>query len=135
MDDLINKLKGLNSRELDYVMARSSHNTIKDACDEIELSTGTFYHWDNKDELEDLAKALRLDRHVEVELKLRDALPDAVQVVIEGLKERRYDTKFKAAVEILDRTMGKATQKIDQNVNASGEIIVTLRKNDAQSDD
>jgi hypothetical protein len=51
------------------------------------------------------------------------------------LKERRYDTKFKAAVEILDRTMGKATQKIDQNVNASGEIIVTLRKNDAQSDD
>jgi hypothetical protein len=99
------------------------------------LSQSTVYRWDNRDQLDELAAALRLDRHIEVELKLRDALPDAVQVVIEGLKERRYDTKFKAAVEILDRTMGKATQKIDQNVNASGEIIVTLRKNDAQSDD
>jgi hypothetical protein len=57
-------------------------------------------------------------------MRLRDALPDAVQVVIDGLKERRYDTKFKAAVEILDRTMGKATQKIDQKTEQSGTIKV-----------
>jgi hypothetical protein len=135
MDDLIKKLQELKPEELDYVMARSSTNSIASACKEANLSQSTVYRWDNRDQLDELAAALRLDRHIEVELKLRDALPDAVQVVIEGLKERRYDTKFKAAVEILDRTMGKATQKIDQNVNASGEIIVTLRKNDAQSDD
>jgi ACT domain-containing protein len=126
MDDLIKKLQELKPEELDYVMARSSTNSIASACKEANLSQSTVYRWDNRDQLDELAAALRLDRHIEVELKLRDALPDAVQVVIEGLKERRYDTKFKAAVEILDRTMGKATQKIDQRTEHSGKVEVVI---------
>ena len=51
-------------------------------------------------------------------------LPDAVEVVIAGLKERKYDTKFKAAVEILDRTLGKPTQRVDQKTEHSGKVIV-----------
>ena len=124
MDDLILKLQELEPKELDYVMARSSSNSIAAACREAELSTSTFHNWDNKDDLEELALKLRLDRHAEVELKLRQALPDAVEVIIEGLKERKYDTKFKAAVEILDRTMGRPTQKIDQNTKHTGEVVV-----------
>lgn len=124
MDDLIAKLQGLKPEELDYVMARSSNNSIAAACKEANLSQSTIYRWENRDELDELAYALRLDRHVEVELKLRDALPDAVQTIIDGLKERRYDTKFKAAVEILDRTMGRPTQKIDQKTEQSGTIKV-----------
>jgi hypothetical protein len=130
MDDLIKKLQELKPEELDYVMARSSTNSIASACKEANLSQSTVYRWDNRDQLDELATALRLDRHIEVELKLRDALPDAVQVVIEGLKERRYDTKFKAAVEILDRTMGKATQKIDQRTEHSGKVEVIVEWDD-----
>ena len=124
MDDLIAKLQGLKPEELDYVMARSSHNSVAAACRAANLSQSTLYRWDNRDELDDLAAALRLDRHVEVELKLREALPEAVEVIITGLKERKYDTKFKAAVEILDRTLGKPTQKIDQKTEHSGSLIV-----------
>ena len=124
MEDLIKQLQELDPNELDYVMARSSCNSVKEACKQIGLSPSTLYGWDNREELEDLATALRLDRHVEVELKLREALPDAVEVVIEGLKERRYNNKFKAAVEILDRTLGRPTQKIDQKTEVSGQVVV-----------
>jgi len=130
MDDLILKLQQLEPKELDYVMARSSSNSIASACREIELSTSTFHSWENKEELEQLAAALRLDRHVEVELKLRKALPDAVQVVIDGIKERRFSDKFKAAVEVLDRTLGKPTQKVDAKTEVTGAGGSPLIDND-----
>jgi hypothetical protein len=126
MDDLIKKLQELKPEELDYVMARSSNNSIAAACKEADLSQSTVYRWENRDQLDELATALRLDRHIEVELKLRDALPDAVQTIIDGLNERRYDTKFKAAVEILDRTLGKSTQKQEINAKVDGEMVVNL---------
>lgn len=126
MEDLISRLQQLTPNELDFVMARSSHNSVKEACKEAGLSQSTVYGWDNREELEEIALALRLDRHVEVELKLREALPDAVQTIIDGLRERRYDTKFKAAVEILDRTLGKPTQKIDQKTEHSGSIEIVF---------
>jgi len=126
MQDLIAKLQELKPEELDYVMARSSNNSIAATCKAAGLSDSSVYRWENRDELDELAAALRLDRHVEVELKLREALPDAVQVVIEGLKERRYSEKFKAAVEILDRTLGKATQKIDQKTEHTGSIEIVF---------
>jgi len=134
MEDLIKKLQQLKPEELDYVMARSSNNSIAAACKEANLSQSTVYRWDNREELDDLATALRLDRHLEVELKLRDALPDAVQTVIDGLQERRYDTKFKAAVEILDRTMGKATQRIDQKTEHSGKVELVVDWDDGADD-
>ena len=126
MEDLIGKLQELKPEELDYVMARSSSSSVKAACDEIGLSQSTLYRWDNRGELDELAKALRLDRHVEVELKLREALPDAVQVIIDGIRERRYTDKFKAAVEVLDRTLGKPTQKIDQKTEHSGSVTIPM---------
>ena len=125
MDDLIEKLQRLNPNELDFVMARSSQNSVKKACKEAGISQSTLYGWDNREELEEFALALRLDRHVEVELRLRESLPDAIGVIIDGLKERRYSSKFKAAVEILDRTLGKPTQRIDQKTEVSGEVRLT----------
>ena len=135
MDDLIAKLQELKPEELDYVMARSSNNSVAAACKEANLSQSTVYRWDNREELDVLAGALRLDRHIEVELKLRQALPDAVEVVIDGLKERKYSEKFKAAIEILDRTMGKPTQKIDQRTEHSGKIDIVVEWDDDDSQD
>jgi hypothetical protein len=126
MDDLIAKLQKLEPLELDYVMARSSSNSAASACKQIELSTSTFYRWDNREYLEELAMALRLDRHVEVELKLREALPDAVEAIIEGLKQRKYSDKFRAAVEVLDRTLGKSTQNVNNKTDIEGELQVKV---------
>ena len=135
MDDLIAKLQELRPEELDYVMARSSNNSVAKACKEANLSESTVYRWDNRDDLDALAAALRLDRHIEVELKLRQALPDAVEVVIDGLKERKYSEKFRAAIEILDRTMGKPTQRIDQKTEHSGKIDIVVEWDDDDGQD
>jgi len=135
MDDLLSKLEKLDPREIDYVIARSTHNTIKAACEEAEISESSFYKWDNRDEIEEFAKALKLDRYIEVELRLRRVLPEAIKVIIAGLKERKYDTKFKAAVEILDRVLGKPAQKINQKTDERMEIIVTYedKRKDSKS--
>mgnify|MGYP001251073175 CR=1 FL=1 len=132
--DLRQELEQLEDGKLAYVLARSKTTSNKKACKDADISTGTFYTWDDRDRLNELANMMKVDRAIEVEMRLRDSLPDAVQVVIDGLAERRYDTKFKAAVEILDRTLGRATQRIDQKTDHSGEIVVTIGRFDERQD-
>ena len=135
--DLKQELQKLEDNKLAYVLARSKTTSTKQACKDADISTSTFYAWDDRDRLEKLANLMKVDRAYEVEMRLRDALPDAVQTVIDGLQERRYDTKFKAAVEILDRALGKPTQKIDQHTEHSGtvELIVDWDEDGIDSDD
>lgn len=124
--DLRQELEQLEDNKLAYVLARSKTTSVKKACKDADISTSTFYAWEDHDKLDELANLMKVDRAVEVEMRLRDALPDAVQTIIDGLRERRYDTKFKAAVEILDRTLGKPTQKIDQKTEHSGSIEIVF---------
>ena len=130
--DLRQELEKLDDNRLAYVLARSKTTSVKQACKDADISTSTFYSWDDRDGLEVIANMMKVDRAVEVEMRLRDALPNAVQVVIDGLQERKYDTKFKAAVEILDRSIGKATQRVEQKTEVSGEIkqYVTISPDD-----
>ena len=130
--DLRQELEKLDDNRLAYVLARSKTTSVKQACKDADISSSTFYSWDDRDGLEEIANLMKVDRAVEVEMRLRDALPNAVQVVIDGLKERKYDTKFKAAVEILDRAIGKATQRVEQKTELSGVIkqYVTISPDD-----
>jgi hypothetical protein len=124
--DLRQELEQLEDNKLAYVLARSKTTSVKKACKDADISTSTFYAWEEHDRLDELANLMKVDRAIEVEMRLRDALPDAVQTIIDGLNERRYDTKFKAAVEILDRTLGKSTQKQEINAKVDGEVVVNL---------
>jgi len=128
--DLRRELEKLDDNRLAYVLARSKTTSTKKACADADISTSTFYSWEDRAQLEELANLMKVDRAVEVEMRLREALPEAVQVVIDGLTERRYSTQFKSAVEILDRTMGKPTQKIDQRTEHSGKIDVVVEWDD-----
>ena len=128
--DLRRELEKLDDNRLAYVLARSKTTSTKKACADADISTSTFYSWEDRAQLEELANLMKVDRAVEVEMRLREALPEAVQVVIDGLTERRYSTQFKSAVEILDRTMGKPTQKIDQKTEHSGKIDVVVEWDD-----
>lgn len=124
--DLRQELEQIEDNKLAYVLARSKTTSVKKACADADISTSTFYAWDDHDKLEELANLMKVDRAVEVEMRLRDSLPDAVQVIIEGLQERRYDTKFKSAVEILDRTLGKPTQKQEVSGKIEGDMVINL---------
>jgi hypothetical protein len=140
MDNLRKRLLGLTDNKLDYVIARSKTTSVRKACSDIDISTSTLYGWDDREDLEQLANELKVDRYLEIEMKLRDALPDAVDVIIDGIyKDRdgkRYSTRFRSACEILDRGIGKPTQQINQNNNGEVEIVVRYadgRRNDTDS--
>ena len=132
--DLRQELEKLDDNRLAFVLARSKTTSTKKACADADISTSTFYSWEDRAQLEEIANLMKVDRAVEVEMQLRNALPDAVQVVIDGLIERRYDTKFKAAVEILDRTLGKATQNVNQKTEVSGKVELVVDWDDVADD-
>jgi GDP-D-mannose dehydratase len=139
MDNLRDKLLRLQDNQLDYVIARSKTTSVRKACDDIGISTSTLYGWDNREELEVLANELKVDRYIEVEMKFRNALPDAVDIIIAGMSKeedgQRYSTRFRSACEVLDRGIGKPTQRVDQQTDGKMEIVVTYedRRNDTET--
>ena len=128
MDNLRDRLLRLQDNQLDYVIARSKATSVRKACDDIDISTSTLYSWDNREELEILANELKVDRYIEVEMKFRNALPDAADIIIDGMYKdkdgQRYSTRFRSAVEVMDRGIGKATQRVDQKTEHSGSVDV-----------
>ena len=139
MDDLRQRLLSLQDNKLDYVIARSKTTSVRKACDDISISTSTLYGWDDREQLEELANELKVDRYIEVEMKLRNALPDAADIIIDGMYKdkdgQRYSTRFRSACEVMDRGIGKATQKIDQKTEHSGKIEIIVDWDDDDDQD
>lgn len=130
MDSLRQRLLSLQDNKLDYVIARSKTTSVRKACDDIGISTSTLYGWDDREELEVLANELKVDRYIEVEMKFRNALPDAADIIIDGMYKdkdgQRYSTRFRSACEVMDRGIGKATQRQEVSGEISGEMTIKL---------
>lgn len=102
-------LRTLTVEQLRFVVARQNCNSDAEAAKTIGISKGTVSRW--PDNVEKAVRLMLLDGvHVAQEL-LRRALNDAVQVKIDGLQSRHENIKQAAATEIIDRMMGKPTQR------------------------
>ena len=134
MDNLRQRLLSLQDNKLDYVIARSKTTSVRKACDDIGISTSTLYGWDDREDLEVLANELKVDRYIEVEMKFRNALPEAADIIIDGMYKtkdgQRYSTRFRSACEVMDRGIGKPTQRVDQKTEHSGKIDVVVEWDD-----
>ena len=114
---------GLDAREIDYVQSRA--NAVSDA--EALRMCGFSRGWLNshdKDDLNDRAMAFKTDNVLKAQIILDRALELAAKIKADGLKSRNERVKQDCASEIMDRRMGKATQKIDQN--NTGETIIKV---------
>ena len=126
MDNLEQILDGLEDKHLDYVVARSQANSDAEAYRAIGVSRSAFYNWDRADidRLNDLAQQLKRAHAVKALRVMQNAAEKAAQTLVDQLDLKRNDSvKQKAAIEILDRTIGKATQVIKQDVTSGGEKI------------
>lgn len=130
--DLRTILDGLEDTKLEYVFARSRHNKTTDALREIGLSRATFYNWPDREELDELAQELKRRRMLRVEMIIEDAAEDAATVKVGGLKSRKEHIKQSVASEILDRTIGAPTKKLD--IQGDTDLHVRLQWEDADTD-
>jgi len=49
---------------------------------------------------------------------------------VEGLQSRNERIKQDSASEIMDRRMGKPTVRVEQDINESNDITVTIKRGD-----
>jgi hypothetical protein len=129
MSDLRTEINQLSDLRLDYVMARSRVTSDAQGIRESGVNKTTFYSWseEERNKLNDIAQRLKRDTALKALTIIQNAAEEAAKVKVAGLKSRDERVKQGVATEILDRGVGKVTDKVD--VTSAGEkIIVTLRE-------
>lgn len=127
MGDLRVEIESLDSDlKIQYVFARCKTTSNNQAVEDAGFSQSTFYGWSQevRDYLNSLAMRLKTEAGLRAMLVLQDAAEEAAKVKVEGLKSRKENIKQSAATEILDRNIGKPTQKIDAKTEVSGGLTV-----------
>jgi len=128
--DVLALLANLEDTKLDYVVARSKTTTDKAAYEEAGISRSAFYSWgaEERERLNGIAQQLKRENATKAVLKLQEAAEDAVDTIIKLMeKARSENVKFSAATDILDRTIGKPSQKVEQentNINMTWREFV-----------
>lgn len=124
MTDLRQLLDKLEDKRLDYVICRSKVNSDRQGFLDAGISKATFYTWteEERNYLNDIAQKVKREAATRALMVLQDAAEDAAKTLVDGLKSRNDHVKIDAAKDILDRTAGKAQNKVD--VTSNGETIV-----------
>ena len=121
MTDINTIFDGLDSREIDYVQARANAKSNAEALRMCGFSRGWLAAHD-KDDLNERAMAFKTDNVLKAQIILDQAVELAAKIKVEGLQSRNEYVKQGASSEIMDRRMGKATQKIEQTTEHDGKI-------------
>jgi N-methylhydantoinase B/oxoprolinase/acetone carboxylase alpha subunit len=123
MNGLQTELNRLSDQRLEYVMARSRVNSGAQAIRDSGISRATFYSWsqDERDKLDEIAQQIKRSVAIRIINKLEEHADDAVMALIGTLKSRNENIKQKAAIEILDRVIGKSTQRVEADITSGGK--------------
>lgn len=128
MDTLQTELAKLSDHRLNYVMARSKVNSDAAAYRDAGIPKASFYKWEQaeRDSLNDLAMRIKRETAFQAIMILQEAAEKAAQVKVDGLDARDPRIKQAAATEILDRIVGKPTQRQEVTGAEGGTITVEL---------
>lgn len=121
MDEIRAILDKLEGKRLSFVYARSKSTTLTEALKEAGISKSTFYEWEDRERLEDLADELRRNRVLMAEPKLHEAIEQAVDVLIALLGAKDERVQLQAVRTIMERVMGPVAAKVD--MTSGGEPV------------
>lgn len=128
VDDL---LQDATIEQRKWVIARLSHNSDLRAAQAVGLHRNTVGSWPNKAKLDEAVMLLLTEPREAALAIIQDALTEAARIKAEGLKSKKEEVAQSAASEILDRVLGKPTQR-QEVTGANGGPIET---NNAQLTD
>ena len=133
MDNLRTELDQLEDARLDYVMARSKVNSDAQAIRQSGVPKATFYSWskEERDHLNEIAQKIKRNITLRMIAKLEESGEDAVDALLTTLKSRNENVKQKAAIEVIDRILGKPIQSTKTDITSGGEVIrITVKEDD-----
>ena len=136
--NLREEIEGLDSDlKLQYVFARCKTTSNNKAVDEAGFSQSTFYGWaqEERDYLNSLAMRLKTEAGLRAMLILQEYAEDAAKGMGELMKSRNENIRLKTNIDILDRTGGKPTQRVDQRTEVSGKVELVVDWDDVNDQD
>lgn len=131
-------LRTLSPEQLRFVAARMYERTDAAGARAAKLPPSTVYGWDNKAAVDLAVQLAQLDGVNVACERLRRLLDKAVDVLEDEMEGRGRNAKrLDAAIEVLDRVMGKATQRNEITGVDNGELTVHVvydRSGDSSDD-
>jgi hypothetical protein len=124
VDNLAELLRQLSSSQMRFVTKRAWTDSDAEAAREIGLSPETVKAWKVKGApIDEAVRMMKHDGVIMAAEMLRRALADAVEVKVNGLFDRDRRIAQDAATEIMDRNLGKPTQRSEN----TGTIQVVVK--------
>jgi hypothetical protein len=128
-DNLAALLTRMNPNQLAYIAKRVWTVSDVDAARECGISPSTVKAWKvNGAPIDEAVELMRQDGVVLATEMLRRALSDAVEVKVAGLRHRDARIQQDAATEIIDRNLGKPTQRSESKVSTDDKLTALLAK-------
>ena len=127
MGNLREEIESLDSDlKIQYVFARCKTTSNNKAVEDAGFSQSTFYGWEQeeRDYLNSLAVRLKTEAGLRAMLILQEFAEEAAKGMGKLMRSRNENIQLKANQDILDRTGGKATQRVEQKTEQSGKITV-----------
>lgn len=125
MDSLRTEIDALEPLKAQWVYARATVRSDKGAYEAIGVSRSAFYKWPEaeRDVLREMAQRLKADVQLRIMQMLEDAAEKAARVKVDGLGSRNELVRQGVASEILDRILGKPTQRQEVTGAAGGPVV------------
>lgn len=123
-------LETLDSNEVAYVFSRSNEPDNKHGYEATGLSKGWWYGKPEprREYMNTIALKLKIDTSFKARRVLVEAAELAAEKLVELIDDRHATVAQRSAIEILDRTVGKAVQKTETELSGKDDkpIIVKL---------
>ena len=137
MEEIRNILEPFEDREVDYIMQRMQTTNDKAAYSTVGISRGSWYNIpeERRIAMNEAAQKIKRERAAIAMMNLQDVVAEASGVIIETMQSddrRNKKMKFDAATQILDRVLGKPTQRTQNDNNNSGEMTINVKYEDEQ---
>jgi len=116
----------LDERQVKAIEAFAKGSTITDVAKAAGVSRNTIYEWIKIEEFMAEVGKWQQEFIYQAQGRLKVAAKDAADEVIKLLKQGKYEkTRLSAAYDILDRSLGKATTRIE-NINPNDKDNVPV---------
>ena len=113
----------LNRNQRRFVIAMLDSATKKEAAEAIGIMPDTAYHWNG--DVDAIIAAIEADRQAAALGILANQAPMAAMVKVSGLESGSESVRQAAATEILDRVLGKPTQRSEVTGADGGPVEIS----------
>jgi len=135
-EQLSDILRTLTPEQLKFVAARMYQRSDAAAARECDLPSSTVYGWDNKPDVDRAVQLAQLDGVHVAQERLRRLMDKAVDVLEGEMNGKSRNAKrLEAAIEVLDRVMGKATQRNEISGADGGPVSLAVVERIVRADD